>query len=111
VRAAGGLVAGGGTGSLNLARLLVDGEQVVVSRTTVSSPVGDRSGATGAAVLDLNAATAAQLDAVPGVGPVIAGRIVDWRTAHGRFASVDQLREVAGIGARTLDRLRPYVRV
>ncbi len=112
VRAAGGLVPGGGTGGLNLARALVDGEQVVVAHDTVVATPAAAGGAQAAgSVVDLNTATAAELDSLPGVGPVTAGRIVDWRTAHGRFASVDQLREVSGIGPRTLDRLRPYVRV
>ena len=110
VRAAGGLATGGSSGSLNLARTLVDGEQIVVSPDSSAGPAGgSTSGA--ASIIDLNTATAAQLDAIPGVGPVLAGRIVDWRTAHGRFTSLDQLRDVSGIGARTLDRLRPYVRV
>jgi competence protein ComEA len=51
------------------------------------------------------------LDALPGVGPVLAQRIVDWRTAHGRFTSVDELDEVSGIGAKLLSEIRPHVRV
>lgn len=90
VRAAGGATVGVGT--LNLARRLVDGEQVLVG------VAGAAAGATAAGLLDLNAATADQLDGLPGIGPVLAERIVDWRTEHGRFASVDQLREVPGIG-------------
>ena len=112
VAAAGGLVRGGSSGGLNLARVLTDGEQVVVSPDTVAAP-GPASSDGGAvsAVVDLNSATASDLDTLPGVGPVMAGRILDWRTAHGRFTSVDQLREVSGIGARTFDRLKPHVRV
>ena len=68
-------------------------------------------GARPAAVVDLNSATATELDTLPGVGPVMAGRILDWRTAHGRFAAVDQLREIPGIGAVTFARLAPLVRV
>ena len=60
--------------------------------------------------LDLNAATVEQLDGLPGVGPVTAQRIVDWRTRNGRFATVDQLREVEGIGERRLGQLRELVR-
>jgi competence protein ComEA len=60
--------------------------------------------------VDLNAADEAALDALPGVGPVIAGRIVAWRRQHGRFSSVDELTEVSGIGEATLERLRPLVR-
>jgi competence protein ComEA len=99
VRAAGGLLPGASFGLLNLARKLVDGEQVLVG---VDPPPGAAAAAgaspTGGGLLDLNAATAGDLDALPGIGPVLAQRIVDWRTENGRFASVDQLREVTGIG-------------
>ena len=102
VRAAGGVVAGADPGLLNLARRLVDGEQVLVG---VDPPPGAAPAvgpATGPAAaggpVDLNSATVADLDALPGLGPVLAQRIVDWRTEHGRFASVEQLREVTGIG-------------
>jgi competence protein ComEA len=119
VRAAGGVAPGGGTGGLNLARPVVDGEQILVSADSASAPPASAgtgsSGTTGPGaaltVLDLNAATVADLDSLPGVGPVLAGRIVAWRDANGRFASVDQLREVSGIGARTFERLKPLVRV
>lgn len=96
VRAAGGVVAGADPGLLNLARKLVDGEQVLVG---VDPPPGSAPApaATGGPV-DLNTATVADLDALPGIGPVLAQRIVDWRTEHGRFESVEQLREVTGIG-------------
>jgi competence protein ComEA len=112
VAASGGLVRGGSSGGLNLARVLADGEQIVVSPDAVAAP-GPASSEGGApsVVVDLNTATAGDLDTLPGVGPVMAGRILDWRTAHGRFTSVDQLREVSGIGARTFERLRPHVRV
>jgi competence protein ComEA len=115
--AAGGLSRRGASGGLNLARVLVDGEQVVVSPSTpaeggaVSPPASSGGSGAGSGVVDLNSATATDLDALPGVGPVMASRILDWRTAHGRFASVDQLREVSGIGARTFERLKPHVRV
>ena len=101
VRAAGGPVEGGELGLLNLARLLVDGEQVLVGvDPPAGAEVAPRAGGPAAAggLIDLNAATAADLDALPGIGPVLAQRIVDWRTENGRFASVDQLREVTGIG-------------
>jgi competence protein ComEA len=108
--AAGGLVRGGGSGALNLARLVVDGEQIVVSPDTPAAAIGPTA-APGEAVVDLNTATEAELDTLPGVGPVMAARILEWRSAHGRFASVEQLREISGIGARTYERLAPRVRV
>jgi competence protein ComEA len=61
--------------------------------------------------VDVNTATAQELAALPGIGPALAGRIVAWRSAHGRFGSVDALAEVPGIGPATVERLRPRVRV
>jgi competence protein ComEA len=105
LRAAGGPVDPAAVGLLNLARVLVDGEQVLVGVEPppgAAAPVGGGGGpgapAAGGGLLDLNAASASDLDGLPGIGPVLAQRIVDWRTEHGRFASVDQLREVTGIG-------------
>jgi competence protein ComEA len=115
--AAGGATRRADLASVNLARRLVDGEQIVVLRK------GDDAGPVGApgppAVgsaspgqpVDLNTATLEQLDGLPGVGPVLAQRIIDFRTEHNRFSSVDELTEVSGIGERTLADLRPLVRV
>jgi competence protein ComEA len=97
LRAAGGPKPGASTTGVNLARLVVDGEQIVVG--TPNDPGSTAGPADG--LVDLNTATVEQLDALPGVGPVLAQRIVDWRTAHGRFGDVGQLREVEGIGERT----------
>lgn len=108
VRAAGGLAPGASPGLLNLARRLVDGEQVLVG--VEAAPGGPGAPAAGG-LLDLNTATAEQLDDLPGVGPVLAERIVDWRTEHGRFASVDQLREVSGIGESKYASMKSKVRV
>lgn len=110
VRLAGGLVRGGSSGALNLARPVVDGEQIVVGP---DAPAGSAPSGGGASsdVVDLNTATAEDLDSLPGVGPVTAAKILDWRSAHGRFTAVEQLREVSGIGAKTFERLKPHVRV
>jgi competence protein ComEA len=110
LRAAGGATDAAAIGMLNLARRLVDGEQVLVG---VDPPPGQPAsgGAVAGGLLDLNAATAADLQALPGIGPVLAQRIVDWRTAHGPFDSVDQLREVTGIGEAKYDDLRAKVTV
>jgi competence protein ComEA len=117
VRAAGGPAPGVDLGALNLARRLVDGEQVLVgigpppgAAPPAGAAAAGGAGAAGA-LLDLNAASAADLDALPGIGPVLAQRIVDWRTEHGRFASVDQLREVTGIGEAKYEDLRAKVTV
>jgi competence protein ComEA len=109
--AAGGLVAGGSSGGLNLARPVVDGEQIVVTAEAVAAPASSVPGSGAGSVVDLNTATVADLDTLPGVGPVLAARILEWREQHGRFAAVEQLREVSGIGARTFERLAPLVRI
>jgi competence protein ComEA len=117
VRAAGGALPGVDLGLLNLARRLSDGELVVVGLPAgpdpAAAPADPAAGPAGApgAPLDLNAATAEQLDALPGVGPVLAQRIVEFRTVHGRFNSVDQLRDVNGIGDSKFAQLRDRVTV
>jgi competence protein ComEA len=123
VDAAGGATRRAATSSVNLARPVVDGEQVVVLRhgEAATAPAGHVGGAPAASgtspgasatgPVDLNTATLDQLDALPGIGPVLAQRILDWRTAHGRFSAVDELGEVSGIGEATLADLRPVVRV
>ncbi|MFE7957868.1 helix-hairpin-helix domain-containing protein [Streptomyces sp. NPDC057413] len=127
LRAAGGVRPGADLHGLNRARFLVDGEQVVVGEpapvagvgaggTGLGGPVGGAAGAVGApgaapvAPVSLNTATVDQLDALPGVGPVLARHIVDYRTQHGGFRSVDELREVNGIGDRRFADLRELVR-
>ena len=116
VAAAGGATHKADLGSVNLARVLVDGEQIVVLRKGEAGAAGATGPSTGGSALsgrpvDLNAATIEQLDGLPGVGPVLAKRIFDWRAAHGRFSSVDELTQVSGIGERTLADLRPLVHV
>jgi len=110
IRAAGGVLAGVPQPTINLARHLTDGEQIAVGVDPPVAEAGSPS-ASADAVIDLNSATVDQLDTLPGVGPVLASRIVDWRTAHGRFTSVDELREVAGVGERKFADLSARVRV
>lgn len=131
VAAAGGALTGVDLVAVNLARKLSDGEQVAIGITVHAAPGtgggadaggsagGGGGGAAGApssaasssALVDLNSATASQLDALPGVGPVLAQRIVDWRTQHSKFDSVDQLQSVSGIGDAKFADLKPLVTV
>jgi competence protein ComEA len=118
LQAAGGPVAGADVAGLNLARLVVDGEQIAVG----VPPAPDASSAAGGSTaapssqpsgisVDLNRATVQELDALPGVGPVLAQRILDWRTENGRFTSIEELQEIKGIGQRTFAEISKHVRV
>lgn len=115
VEAAGGLRKGANPGGINLARRLVDGEQIVAGSPATAGAVPasghDPGMVPGAGVVNLNTATAEQLDALPGIGGVIAQRIVDYRDAHGGFQSVDQLKDVPGIGDRKFAEMRDKVSV
>lgn len=119
IQAAGGLRPGAGTGFLNLARRVVDGEQLMIGLPAPTTPVpppgtgpaGSPGTGAPAQPLDLNTATAEQFDTLPGVGPVLAQRIVEYRTQHGGFRSVEQLQDVSGIGTRRYAELKPLVRV
>lgn len=115
--AAGGVRPGTDVSGLNRARVLVDGEQVVVgapAQPAQGGPgagAGPGGGAGGAAgPLSLGTATVEQLDGLPGVGPVLAQHIVEFRTARGGFRSVEELRQVDGIGERRFADLRKLVR-
>ncbi|MFJ7590391.1 helix-hairpin-helix domain-containing protein [Streptomyces sp. NPDC097617] len=107
--AAGGVRPGADTTGLNRARVLVDGEQVVVG-IPAQLPPGAPGVGPGTGPLSLGSATVAQLDGLPGVGPVLAQHIVDFRTARGGFRSVEELRQVDGIGERRFADLRALVR-
>ncbi|MFC7220487.1 helix-hairpin-helix domain-containing protein [Streptomyces polyrhachis] len=109
--AAGGVRPGTDTGTLNRARLLTDGEQLVVgaAQPPGAAPGIPNQAAQPGAPLSLNTATAEQLDGLPGIGPVLAGHIVDYRAQHGAFTSLDQLREVNGIGPQRFAELKRLV--
>lgn len=116
--AAGGPLRDADLARVNLARQVVDGEQVVVPRpgepaatAAGPAPTAQASGPDAGPPVDLNAAGLAELDSLPGVGPVLAQRILDWRVANGQFTSVEELGEVSGIGDAVLGRLRGRVRV
>lgn len=126
--AAGGPTPTADLARVNLARVLVDGEQVQVPAPGDPDPVGvgvvpavpvapargvaagdGGTAGTGTMLVPLNTADLATLETLPGVGPVLAQRIVDWRSQHGRFTSVEELGEVSGIGEKLLAQLRPLV--
>lgn len=121
LRAAGGVLRGASTRGLNRARLLTDGEQIVVGGAGDGAGGAGDPGVGGAGTggpgaggrpsgpVSLSMATEQQLDALPGVGPVLARHIIEFRTQHGGFTSVDQLRQVTGIGDRRFADLRPLV--
>ncbi len=118
LKAAGGMRPGVSAEGLNRARFLVDGEQILVGSTMApAAPAGltgtgvGGMGAGGpASPVSLNTATADQLDTLPGVGPVLAQHILDYRTRHGGFRSVEELKQVNGIGNSRFSDLKPLVR-
>lgn len=133
IEAAGGLADDADIGDLNLAAVVADGTQIVIGTkggpgTTVrpqnagqpgqqppgSQPSGPQppgSPESGQAKLNLNTATQAQLEDLPGVGPVTAKAILSWRIEHGRFSRIEELQEVDGIGPKTFAKLAPHVTV
>lgn len=129
IAAAGGAASDADTEQLNLARVLGDGEQVrvphageqLVAPDPGPSPPGGASGGgaagasggstPGGGVVNINTAGAAELEALPGIGPALAARIVEYRDGHGPFASVDDLTDVPGIGPAKLEALRSQATV
>ncbi len=119
VAAAGGLSDDAEQAGINLARPVSDGEQIYVPHVGENPPPGGAVGGTagGAASsaagspINLNEATATELEELPRIGPAMAARIVAWREENGRFTSVEDLLAVTGIGAKTLEGLRELVTV
>jgi len=124
IKKAGGLARRGDTGALNLAEVLIDGQQIVVPATgqsptaEVDVPPGSTPGAAtptpgagAVAAVSINSASQAELETLPGIGPVLALAILEWRTQNGGFTSVEQLQEVSGIGPATFADIAPLVRL
>jgi competence protein ComEA len=104
VTAAGGAKAGIDLSNINLARILVDGEQVLVGKERNPSSKKGKSGFTG--TVFVNRATASQFDSLDGIGPVIAKRIIAYRNSNGPFVDIADLQKVDGIGGKTFERIK-----
>lgn len=104
VSAAGGFTKRADQASVNLARLVTDGEQILVLQKGSSS-----QSSVGSEVISLNSASASELETLPGVGPTLSGRIIDYRTSSGGFRAVEDLLKVGGIGDKLFARIRNMV--
>lgn len=110
VDTAGGLEADADDAAVNLAERLSDGQQIYVP-VEGELPAGEEPGSDLAGPIDVNTATASQLDELPGIGPSLATAIIAYRAEHGPFATLDALEQVPGIGPSKLLRLRPHATV
>lgn len=104
ISAAGGVIPSANVASLNLAERLSDGQMIVIGNEKSIDLTSDPR-------INLNLATESELDALPGVGPVMAGRIIAWRESNQRFHSIEELQEVPGIGPKVFANLKPLVRI
>jgi competence protein ComEA len=122
IRRAGGAKGNTDLQAINLAAKIADGQQVVVPRRGVAgagggvaaggvAAGGGAAGAAPSAPINLNSATAEQLDTLDGVGPTTAQKILEYRTQHGGFSSIDDLAQIAGIGPKKLEALKAQVTV
>jgi competence protein ComEA len=111
IKAAGDSAPGADLSTINLARILNDGEQIYVDSTVVYRSGVRVSKSIHTGPININRATAKQLDALDGIGPVIAQRIVDYRKKNGSFISIDDLQKVSGIGAAKFAQIKAKVRI
>jgi competence protein ComEA len=111
IKAAGDSAPGADLSTINLARVLNDGEQIYVDSTVVNSAGVRVSKKLPSGPININRATARQLDSLDGIGPVIAARIVEYRKVNGSFLSVDDLQKVSGIGAAKFAQIKAKVRI
>jgi competence protein ComEA len=111
IKAAGDSAPGADLSTINLARVLNDGEQIYVDSLVMNSAGQRVSKKTPSGPININRATARQLDALDGIGPVIAARIVEYRKVNGSFLSIDDLQKVSGIGAAKFAQIKSKVRI
>lgn len=111
IKAAGDSAPGADLSTINLARMLNDGEQIYVDSAEINSSGKRVTKKTPTGPVNINRATARQLDALDGIGPVIAARIVAYRKVNGSFLSVDDLQKVSGIGAAKFAQIKSKVRI
>ena len=111
IKAAGGAKNSADLSYLNRARVIKDGEQIYVDKKSSVTSIKRSSAATSNGILNINRATAKELEQLPGIGPVLASRIFEYRKVNGLFASIDDLKKVQGIGASTLEKFRTKIRV
>jgi len=111
IEAAGMQLKGVDISDINLARVLVDGEQILVGGLKVSNGKAVAKKITTDNPLDINRATLAQLDTLPGIGPVTAQRIIAYRSKVGRINSVDELKKISGLGGMKFEEIKPLLRI
>ena len=111
IKAAGDSAPGADLSTINLARVLNDGEQIYVDTTVVNSSGQRVSKKVASGPININRATLRQLDSLDGIGPVIAGRIIEYRKKNGSFLTIDDLQKVSGIGAAKFAQIKLKVRI
>lgn len=106
IKAAGGALKGVDTSEINLARVLIDGEQIYVGYVPKLSSPSAKSGKKYMGVININRATKTEFDSLVGIGPVIAARIITYRNQNGPFMALEDLLKVSGVGPKTLEKMR-----
>ena len=111
IKAAGGTNKSADLSYINQARVVKDGEQIFIDKKVSGTTSTIRRSTAISGIININRATAKELDKLPGIGPVIAGRIIEYRKLNGFFTTIDDLKKVQGIGASTLEKFKSKIRV